>query len=131
MNSYEAIQKLGTGELLIDVLSGTSKFNGNVIEPLNIGLEIQAWLDEDLKKNSISIGDIKSAVLSVGVELETLPSPGNTRSSFYIGKDGKPIEKGQFFSLQARCKSEIETDEARYESEKTHCEKWPVGWPNT
>lgn len=131
MNSYEAIQNLGTGLLEIDALTTECKFNGNQIESLSIAHELHGWLIEDLTKHNISVSAVSIASLSVNLELQRAPASSRTKGSFYIGKNGMPIEKGEFFHLKAECRSELDADEAHYQTEKIHYEQWPVGWPET
>lgn len=131
MNSYVELQTLGSGVLDIDVLEPKCTFNGNPIAPLSIAYELNGWLLDDMQKHNISIAELSSALLSVVIELQRVPAPTNPRGSFYIGNDGKPIDKGEFFKITARCTSEIRMGEATYSAIRNHHEQWPVGWPNT
>lgn len=131
MNSYEAIQNLGTGVLEVDALTTECKFNGKQIESLSIAHELHGWLIDDLAKHNISLPAVSRASLWVNLELQLSPAGSRTQGSFYIGKDGVPIEKGEFFHLKAECRSELNADEAHYQAEKIHYEQWPVGWPGT
>ena len=115
----------------IDVLNLRCHFNGVLVEPISIAHELHAWLSQDLEQHGISPSQIEEATLSVAVDLVRSPKYQGPQGSFYIGKNGKPIEKGEFFRLSAECKSLVRTDEARYESARTHKEQWPVGWPET
>ena len=54
-NSYFDIEKLGSGTLTIDALSGESKFNGTPIDDLNIAGELHLWLIEDCHANGVNI----------------------------------------------------------------------------
>lgn len=131
MNSYANLQILGSGVLEIDALELKCKFNGAAIEPLSIAHELNAWLLVDIQKHNIPASTLKQAKLSVTIDLPCSHAPSNPRGSFYIGKNGLPIEKGDFFKLKAQCKSEIKTDEKNYSVERNHYEQWPVGWPET
>lgn len=131
MNSYKELQGLGSGTLEIDALNLRCQFNGEPVAPLSIAHELHAWLSQDLEEHGILRTQIEEATLSVAVDLVRSPKYQGPQGSFYIGKDGKPIEKGEFFRLTADCKSLVRTDEARYESARTHKEQWPVGWPET
>jgi len=130
-NSFAEIQALGSGTLDIDALSAHCSFNGGSVEPLSIAFELQAWLARDLEAHNIPPSALKEAVLQVSIELNRVPAPSGPKSGFYIGKNGLPIEKGEFFKLAARCRSSIRTDDAHYHSEKLYREQWPVGWPQT
>ncbi|WP_143006633.1 hypothetical protein [Aquimonas voraii] len=129
MNSYKELEGLGSGTLEIDALNLHCQFNGEPIAPLSIAHELHAWLSKDLEQHGILRAEIQEATLSVAVDLVRSPKFQGPQGSFYIGKDGKPIEKGEFFRLAADCKSLVRTDEARYGSARTHKEQWPVGWP--
>ena len=131
MNSYKELQELGSGMLEIDVLNLRCHFNGEPVKPLSIAHELHTWLSQDLEQHGISRSQVEGATLSVEVDLARLPNYQGPRGSFYIGKNGKPIEKGEFFRLGAKCKSLLSTDEAKYESARSHQEQWPVGWPET
>jgi len=131
MNSYKEIEGLGTGTLEIDALNLGCRFNGSAIEPISMAHELHAWLAQDLEQHGISRTQLEEATLSVAVNLVRTSKYQGPRGSFYIGKDGKPIEKGEFFQLDAECRSLVRTDEARYECSRVHQEQWPVGWPET
>lgn len=131
MNSYPEIQALGSGTLKIDALTLACQFDGVSIEPLSIAHELQAWLAADLLKHNIPITALEEAVLCVSMDLQCSPAPTRPRGSFYIGKNGMPIEKGDLFRLTAQCKSSIKTDETFYEAQRDLHEQWPVGWPET
>lgn len=131
MNSYKEIEALGSGMLEIDAGNLVCHFNGAAIEPISIAHELHAWLSHDLEQHSIDRSQLEEATLLVKLNLERTPKYQGPKSSFYIGQHGKPIENGEFFRLRAECKSLIRTDEAKYESARTHQEQWPVGWPET
>ena len=131
MNSYKELVQLGSGVLIIDPISGSCLFNNSQVEQLSIAYELQHWLIKDAAANNIPFSSIVKTKLEVNLLLERLPSPPKSRGSFYIGKDGKPVEEGEFYRLTAEGKSSIATDEAIYESNLHHKEQWPVGWPNT
>jgi len=104
-------------------------FNGQPTHTLTIACELSAWFKEDLAKHHIPLASIKEAKLEAELQTETRAAVA-TRRSYYIGKDGKPIEKGDFHTLAARLHSTIATDEASYERSRSHYESWPVGWPH-
>ncbi|WP_409267756.1 hypothetical protein [Massilia sp. BHUDP2] len=129
-NSYVELQTLGSGVLDIDVLEAKCNFNGSPISSVSIAHELNGWLLQDKQKHNIPITELSSALLSVVIELARVPAPPSPRSSFYIGKDGKPIDKGEFFKIAANCTSEIRTGDSTYRAIRSHHEQWPVGWPN-
>jgi hypothetical protein len=129
MNSYSELQALGAGLLEIDVLIPACHFNGERVDTLSIAHELHLWLLRDLQKHNIHIASLEEAALAVKIDLTRSPSSKNPRGNFYIGKDGMPITKGEFFKLEAKCKSNVRTKEATYGFERTHHEQWPVTWP--
>jgi hypothetical protein len=131
MNSYKEIEALGSGMLEIDVKNLGCRFNGSAIDPISIAHELHAWLSEDLEQHDIDQSLLEEVTLLVSLNLMCTSKHLGPKGSFYIGKDRKPIRKGDFFSLGAECRSLIQTDEAKYESVRTHLEQWPVGWPET
>jgi len=131
MNSYAELQNLGSGVLTIDAIGPVCTFDGHSIAPLSIAFELNAWLLEDALKHNIQISELSSARLTVTIDLQRSPAPTNPRGSFYIGKNGMPIDKGEFFRLSAKCESEIKLGGATYSASRNHFEQWPVGWPNT
>lgn len=131
MNSYTEIERIGTGKLEIDIITGVCIFNDSQIESLSIAYELNAWVKEDFEKHNITLADIQTVKLVANLTLETSLAQKASQSSFYIGKDGKPIEKGSFYNLSAKLHSIVKTNDAIYQNERTHYETWPVGWPNT
>ena len=129
MNSYRELSSLGSGTLVIDVLQLKASFNGVETEAPSIAHELHMWLKEDLRANNIPVEAIQEARLVVAFEIDRVAAP-KTQCDFYIGRDGMPIHEGEFYKLLAQCKSTITTDEALYESERSHHEQWPVRWPD-
>jgi hypothetical protein len=128
MNSYEDLVRLGSGPLVINLLTDDCIFNGQPTHTLTIACELSTWFREDLAKHRIPLAAITEAKLDAELKMETRSAVAS-RGSYYIGKDGKPIEKGDFHTLAARLHSTIATDEASYERSRSHYESWPVGWP--
>jgi len=131
MNSYQELEVLGSGTLEIDAINLACRFNGAAIEPVSMAHELHGWLAQDLERHGNDLSQLEEATLSVALNLARLPKHQGPKGSFYIGKDGKPIEKGEFFRLDAECRSIVRTVEAKYESVRKHQEQWPVGWPET
>ncbi|MEZ5489192.1 MAG: hypothetical protein R3F50_02615 [Gammaproteobacteria bacterium] len=131
MNSFQELEALGTGILEIDVKNIECRFNGATIDSISIAHELNAWLSEDLDQHGIDLPSLEEATLIVSINLTRTSRYHDPEGSIYIGKDRKPIKRGDFFSLEAECRSLIRTDEAKYESARTHQEQWPAGWPET
>lgn len=127
MNSYKELSSLGSGTLAIDALQLKASFNGVETEAPSIAHELHIWLKEDLQANNIPSEAIREAKLVVVFEIARVSAPKSQRD-FYIGRDGMPIREGEFYKLVAQCKSTITTDEALYESQRSHHEQWPVRW---
>jgi len=130
INSYRDLEELGSGTLIIDALSGHSKFNGRLIENLSIAGELQAWLREDLAAHSISLADIKRAQLVAVLAMSDVGPDGRKTADHHMDGKGRPINKGPFNRLRIECKGEIETDEKTYSATYSDLEEWPRGWPD-
>ena len=129
-NSYKQIVGAGSGTLVLNALTGACRFNGEAIAPMNIAQEIECWFKEDLENNNIELSTINHASLTANIILNEVPASKQKSGNFYIGKDGKPIEKGILYRLHCECNSEISVEERNYVSESSFVEKWPVGWPD-
>ncbi len=128
-NSYKELERLGSGSLFINVLTADCQMDGKVVDPLTIAQELQAWLLHDLEQHHIEPTKIRSATLEAKLLLER--TRGKRKSAtIYIGEDQKPIKKGEFVSLTAKCRSSIATNDAEYTSRLAFEETWPLGWPN-
>lgn len=128
-NSYKELEHLGSGNLVIDALTEDCRFNGQPIHTVSIAVELSHWLKADLAKHNIPSSAIKMAQLNVELSTFTADIRPSSRI-FHMGKNGKPIKKGDFYQVQARLHSIIITDEASYERMRSHDECWPVGWPH-
>jgi len=128
-NSYRDLERLGSGHLTIDVLSGRCLFNGNPIEQMSIAYELYAWLREDLSAHAIPTDAVRLAELNVELVYSKINTSERTTTVHHMDRGGKPIRKGQFHRVHIQCNSEVATDEAVYRSLFSDLEEWPVGWP--
>ena len=128
-NSYEDLERLGSGTLTVDALVGSCRFDGEPIERLNIAGELHSWLCEDLATHGIPIGAVLRAYLTARLSIAAIGSRPRAAPVQYLGADGKPVRSGGFYRCDIKCESEVATDEATYRSRLTDMEEWPVGWP--
>ena len=130
VNSYGDLERLGTGRLAVDVLSGRCSFDGNPIEQLSIAHELWAWLREDLSAHDIPADAVLRAELHAELELSRIGLPQRATREQHMDSRGKPIRTGEFHRLRIECKSEVATDEVVYTASLSDVEEWPVGWPD-
>jgi hypothetical protein len=121
-NSFEDMQQLGSGVLVIDVLSQECRLNGRPIRTLSIAFELQAWLLRDLRQHHIPLSSVRAAVVKADVCFPNA-STGEAAESYLEQRDDGPT-KNPGWILAARCRSEITTDETSYRSEYD-----TAGWP--
>lgn len=129
-NCYEDLERLGSGLLLINVLTAECQMNGAVVKPLSIAAELHIWLLHDFDKHCIELSNIRSAILEADLQIEKARDRKRSGKTIFIAKDRTPIMKGEFVSIAAKCRSEITTDESAYRAQYEFKEAWPVGWPD-
>jgi hypothetical protein len=122
-NSHEALTALGSGVIHIDVLGETATHNGIALHDLNIQGELSAWFQADCLDNNIPVGQIRSGTLIAELTITDLSGPRRSPEIWNT-------EIKRYLSCEIRCRSCIETDETRYESEMVDHEEWPNGWWN-
>ena len=131
MNSFHDLERLGSGTLAIDAITGRCTFEGNEIPRLSIAGELNAWLKEDFERNHIPISDVASVNLYAVIALNIVPLGKANQPGIYLDRKGKAVKKGDFCKLVAKLCGEVKTDEATYRAERVHHESWPVGWHDT
>ena len=129
INSYRDLERLGSGLLSIDALSGQCSFNGSPIEQLSIAYELSAWLREDLSAHAIPVECLRRAQLQAELGFSRIDASQRATSDQHMDRGGKPVHKGPFHRVQIHCQSEVTTDEAAYTSAFSDLEEWPLGWP--
>jgi hypothetical protein len=129
INSYRELERLGSGHLSIDALSGNCSFNGSPVEPLSIAYELATWLREDLLAHGIPAESLRHAQLHAELGFSRIDASSRATNDQHIDLGGKPVRKGAFNRVQINCRSEVATDEAVYKSTLSDLEEWPVGWP--
>jgi hypothetical protein len=70
MFDYPVLERLASGTLRVDVLSGQCWHNEVPIPPLSIARALNGWLREDLAKHSIPLEEIGEASLTVQFQTE-------------------------------------------------------------
>ncbi|MCE5325479.1 MAG: hypothetical protein LLG01_03600 [Planctomycetaceae bacterium] len=129
VNSYHELAKMGSGQLLIDVITSECVFREQPIASLVIAQELQLWLQRELNSNRIPIEALSSAQLRAHLELSIVQSKKRITTVHHMNSQGKPVQTGIFFRLAIECDSEIKTDEASYKASMTDVEEWPENWP--
>lgn len=125
VNSYAEIRKLGSGDLVIDALTGACSFNGEPVASPNIAGELNAWLTLDLSKHSIEIADIVSAELMVTMNVALLERKKSGRPSAYFFTDSKHVQSKRNVHCIIHCQSKIVTLNTEYGASLSHVEQWP------
>lgn len=128
VNSYRDLERLGSGTLVIDALDGSCTFDGEPTRPTAIAGELQAWLEEDLRKTKIPATALRSARVTATLGLSSVDARDRLTSDQHFSQ-GKSIHSGQFNRLTISCVGEVATDEAIYTAEYNDVEEWPMAWP--
>lgn len=129
INSYRDLERLGSGQLSIDALTGSCSFDGRPIEQLSIACELSAWLREDAESHRIPLESLRHAQLHAELGFSQIDGSERTTNDQHMDRGGKPVCKGTFNRVRISCRSEVTTDEAAYTSTFLDLEEWPVGRP--
>jgi len=129
VNSYAAIESLGSGTLEIDALTGDASFNERPTEPLAIAGELHAWLVEDCATNNIPIDQIHAAKLTATLDLSKADWKRRQSSDHWFDHKGAEIVWRQINRCVIQCDSIVHTDECEYRSTYHDVEEWPEGFP--
>jgi hypothetical protein len=129
INSYSDLERLGSGMLSINALSGQCSFNGTPVAQLSIAVELSAWVCDDLLSHAIPVESLNRARLSAELTFSQIEASQRAKSDQHMDRAGTPVKKGVFNRLQIRCESEVMTDETAYTSAFSDLVEWPVGWP--
>lgn len=128
-NSFSDLERLGSGTLDIDALTGDAKFNGAAIGPLNIAGELQVWLQRDCENHNIPLSHIRHARLTAELELTETPWKNRAKNTHWFDENGGNIAWRQIKRCVINCRSSIKTDEHEYDSVYDDVEQWPEGFP--
>ena len=120
---------LGNGILELDVLADVCRFNGVVIEPLPILLELRTWFEEDLARHAIPRAAILEATVRVELTFDTVSWDERTTSSQFFWHGGEEARSDPMHRCVCECSSVVRTDEAEYRGKYRDREEWPIGWP--
>ncbi len=129
VNSYQAIESLGSGMLAIDVLTTEAKFGETVTDPLPIAGELQHWLMTELKAHSIPIDRILSAMMFAKLDLTKTSWKNRMSRDHCFDHKGAEIVSREINRCVIACSSRIVTDETEYVSKFHNIEEWPEGFP--
>lgn len=119
---------LGSGNLVIDVLSGRCQFNGHSITQLPIARELVEWVKQDLARSRIPAVVLTRA--HVAVKLSFSQVPWNTKTKHIFYKAGKAVLLERMHKCVFECESEVTTKKAAYHSKLVASQEWPVDWPS-
>lgn len=129
VNSYRDVERLGSGTLEVNALEGNCVFDGEPIGSTAIAAELQAWLEEDLRRNKIPATALRHARVTATLRLSTVNARDRVTSDQHFSQ-GKALQAGRFNRLAITCIGEVATDEAIYMAEYDDVGEWPVGWPD-
>lgn len=127
-NSYRDLERLGSGTLTVDALTGECLVNGAATEELSIAGELQSWLLDDLGRCRVPVEDLREVMVKADLDLTAISAKKRVTRDYHF-EDGKALTKGTFNRLVIVCRSSVVTSETRYEAEERDVEEWPVGWP--
>ena len=129
VNSYQQLVELGSGQLVVNAISGECRFENEPVQELTIVGALRYWLADDLETNNISVESLKCASLVVDLVLSSIQASKRVTGDFHMDKNQKPISKGSFHRLEIRCLSEVATDEKSYRSIYEDVQEFPFDWP--
>ena len=106
-DDLEVISDLPDGTITVDLLAGRAEHS--IVGPvdLHISKELQAWLNQQGKKEGIDISQLKSAVLEVDIDTSK------------VATDKKRVV---MFSFE--CRSNLKTNEATYQAKVKDMHQW-------
>jgi hypothetical protein len=125
--SYGTLERLGSGNMTIDVLSSACTFNGSSIPTLPIVGELSFWFQKDLAAHHIDIASLVEARLSADLVLDVISAKERRTNRQYIGPDQRPLRPSHVVGCAIECTSRIVTDETIYTGTYRDWEEWPVG----
>lgn len=131
MNSYLRLLALGSGTLTIDGLTGSCRFEGKPIEPIDIAGALHSWLRDDLSKHHIEWAALRRAELVAKLSFSSVAADARITRDRYVDRGGRPIDSGSFHRLEIECRSAVETDDATYTSKYRDVEEFPHDWPGS
>jgi hypothetical protein len=119
LNDYDALSRLGSGTLKIDVLGGECRHNGTAIKALNIVKALGAYFEEDLARHHVPLETVKEALLTVDLVLGRHEGQRNLNRVW-----AHPTR--EFVSCALVAYSRVRTDELSYSAEYRDEIEWPV-----
>lgn len=90
---------------------------------------MRAWLYDDLAENQIDPEELKCANVVADLELSTISATQRATHGYHMDENGRPIQSGDFYRLNIRCRSCVSTDEKAYFGAYSDIEEFPHGWP--
>jgi hypothetical protein len=131
INCYTALERLGSGTLTIDALSGVCTHNGTQIPSLSIARELQAWLAADLAAHQIDPAGLREAVLNAQLSFGQVSRTERVTRDQHFAASGQHLDPERFNRCEISCTSRVVTDERAYESQYSDVEEWPPGFPTS
>lgn len=66
----EALVRMGSGALWIELMTGHCRHDGRPVEPLHVAARLSSWLHESLAHGGISRADVADASLTAALRVE-------------------------------------------------------------
>ncbi len=107
---------LGSGTVVLDVLTGECSFNGVAIRQLHTCEEDRAWLGEQCHKHNIPLDGIIRAAMTIVVDVTDVVVKRTHRHTF----------RSACFTFD--CQSEIATNEKLYRGRAAGQKVWGFCW---
>ncbi|MFA5260882.1 MAG: hypothetical protein WC450_06615 [Candidatus Omnitrophota bacterium] len=123
VNSHEALTKLGSGEIRIDLLKKQAFFNEQLLNEFNIAEEMYTWFYKDLSQHNIDIRFIKEASFTATLCIKALQGKRQSKEIW-------TTQIKEYISCTISCKCVLFTDEAEYSHSLKDIDEWPNGWWN-
>jgi hypothetical protein len=120
MFDYRRLAELGSGQIVINVLTAECLHNGESIPKLGIANTLTQWLDQDLESNGIPKGSIQVAELIVDFKTERYK--GQRLDSSWA--DPTPY----FIGCKLDCRSRIQAFDREFVSSYSDTEEWPESY---
>jgi hypothetical protein len=128
INSYADLERLGSGTLTIDALTGRCAHNDVAIPSLSIAGELQAWLAGDLSAHHIDSAGLREAALTAQLAFSHVPRTARVTHDTHFAPAGLLLDPERYLRCDIACTSRVVTDDRSYESRYQDIEEWPPGF---
>jgi hypothetical protein len=118
IHDWQAITRLGSGVLWIDLATGKTHHDGREVEPLHISGYLQSWLRESLAGANLSKTNTQDAAITARLTLEHYSGQRGLDSKW----SGSHI---RFVGCTADVRCRLAVDGVSAEARRTEKMEWP------